>query len=129
MRFSSLLLVSALVLVTTAASADDPMATTYGNTVTAKDTKTGAVAAFLFNADGTYTESATGADGKAVTLAGKWVTKDNGATLCLSPQVPANTPNAPGESCSPLAIHAIGEHWPVTNSMGASFDVVLTAGR
>ena|SRR5476651_2080017 len=129
MRFSSLLLASAFVLVATAASADDPMAATYANTITAKDSKTGAVAVFLFNADGSYTEKATGADGKDVAIAGKWVTKDNGATLCLSPQVPANTPNPPGDSCSPLAIHAIGEHWPVTNSMGASFDVVMTAGR
>ena len=46
------------------------------------------------------------------------------AQLCLTPTLP----NAM-ESCSPLAKHAVGEHWTVTNSTGQSFDVVVTAGR
>jgi hypothetical protein len=129
MRNSMLALAGALLLVATAAYADDPMATTYGNTVTTKNNKTGATGTLLFNADGTYTANGTGPDGKAITYPGKWVTKDNGATLCLTPQLPAGTPNAPGESCSPLATHPVGEHWTVTNSAGATFDVVVTAGR
>lgn len=129
MRFSSLLFAGAFVLVATAASADDPMATTYGNTVVTKNAKTGAVGQLLFNADGSYTAKGTDPSGKPLEYPGKWVEKDNGATLCLTPQLPANTPNAPSESCSPLAIHPIGEHWTVTNSMGDSFDVVVNTGR
>jgi hypothetical protein len=129
MRISMLALAGAFLLATTAAYAADPMANTYGNTVTTKNSKTGAAGTLLFNADGSYTANGTGADGKAITYPGKWVTKDNGATLCLTPTLPPNTPNAPGESCSPLAPHAIGEHWMVTNSAGDSFDVVVTAGR
>jgi|SRR5579871_6338484 len=129
MRFSSLVLAGAFVMVATAASADDPMATTYGNTVVTKNAKTGAVGELLFNADGTYTAKGTGADGKANQYPGKWVVKDNGATLCLTPQLPPNTPNAPAPSCSPLAVHPVGEHWSVTNDQGDSFDVVVNSGR
>ena len=67
MRISMLALAGAFALVATAAYADDPMATTYGNTVTTKDAKTGAVGTLLFNADGTYTANGTGADGKPIT--------------------------------------------------------------
>ena len=125
MRISMLALAGAFALVATAAYADDPMATTYGNTVTTKDAKTGAVGTLLFNADGTYTANGTGADGKPITYPGKWVTKQNGAQLCLTPAIP----NGPGETCSPLATHPVGEHWNVTNSAGQTFDVVVTAGR
>jgi len=130
MRIWTLALAGAFALAASAAlAADDPMATTYGNTVTTKNAKTGAVGTLLFNADGTYTAGGTGPDGKPMTYPGKWATKDNGATLCLTPQLPAGTANAPGESCSPLSVHPIGEHWTVTNTMGDSFDVVVTAGR
>ena len=129
MRNSMLALAGAFLLIATAARADDPMATTYGNTVTTKNMKTGAVGTLLFNADGTYTANGTGPDGKPITYPGKWATKDNGATLCLTPQLPASAPNPPSESCSPLATHPVGEHWTVTNSTGDSFDVVVTAGR
>ncbi len=125
MRKSMLALAGALVLTATAAFADDPMSATYANTVTTKNAKTGAVGTLLFNADGSYTANGTAPDGKAVTYPGKWVTKDNGATLCLTPSIP----NGPPESCSPLSTHAVGEHWTVTNSAGDSFDVVITAGR
>lgn len=125
MRIFLLALAGAFALAATAAYADDPMATTYGNTVTTKDAKTGAVGTLLFNADGTYTANGTGADGKAVTYPGKWAVRDSGATLCLTPSIP----NAPAESCSPLAAHPVGEHWTVTNTAGQSFDVVVTVGR
>ena len=125
MRIAMLALAGAFLLASTAAYADDPMANTYGNTVTTKNAKTGATGTLLFNADGSYTANATGADGKPLSYPGKWVTKDNGATLCLTPSIP----NGPPESCSPLSTHAVGEHWTVTNSAGDSFDVVITAGR
>jgi hypothetical protein len=123
MRVAMLALAGAFLFAGTAAYAADPMAGTYGNTVTTKNSKTGAVGTLLFNADGTYTASGTGSDGKAVTYPGKWVTKDAGATLCLTPV------SASAESCSPLSIHPVGEHWNVTDTAGDSFDVVVTAGR
>ena len=123
MRFVTLALAGIFTCAATAAFADDPMALTYTNTVTSKNTKTGASATLLFNADGTYVTRATGQDGKPLEIPGKWVVKDNGATLCLTQQM------APAETCSPLAVHPIGEHWTVTNTAGDSFDVVLTAGR
>ena len=129
MRVSSFVLAGALALAATAAYADDPMATTYGNTVVTKNMKTNAAGQLLFNADGSYTDKGTDPTGKAVEYPGKWEVKDNGATLCLTPQLPANTPNPPPSSCSPLTVHAIGEHWTVTNSMGDSFDVVVNSGR
>lgn len=129
MRFQTLLLAGAFALVATAASADDPMATTYGNTVTTKSAKTGATGQLLFNADGTYTAKGVGADGKPSEYPGKWAVKDNGATLCLAPQLPPDTPNAPAASCSPLTVHPVGEHWTVSNDAGESFDVVVSAGR
>jgi hypothetical protein len=122
MRFSRLALAGAFVLAATAASAADPMADTYANTVVTKNAKTGTSGMLLFNADGTYTTKATTPDGKPVAIPGKWMTKDNGATLCL-------TAGTAPESCSPLSIHPVGEHWTVTNSAGDSFDVVMTAGR
>jgi len=125
MRISMLALAGTFALIATAAYADDPMAVTYGNTVTTKDAKTGTTGTLLFNADGSYIANGTGTDGKPITYPGKWVTKDSGATLCLTPSVP----NGPGETCSPLATHPVGEHWTVTNTAGQSFDVVVTAGR
>lgn len=125
MRFAMLALAGAFTLAATAALADDPMAATYGNTVTTKNAKTGQSAALLFNADGSYVTKATGADGKPVEIPGKWVTKEGGAQICLTPGAPAGAP----ESCSPLATHAIGEHWTITNTAGDTFDVVITAGR
>jgi hypothetical protein len=124
MRISMLAVAGAFLLASTAAYADDPMANTYGNTVTTKSAKTGATGTLLFNADGTYTANGTGPDGKPATYPGKWATKDAGATLCLQPGLP----NAP-ETCSPVTAHPVGEHWTVTNSAGESFDVVVTAGR
>jgi hypothetical protein len=125
MRFATLAFAGIFACAATAALADDPMALTYANTVTSKNMKTGASATLLFNADGTYLTRATGPDGKPLEISGKWVLKDNGATLCLAQQ----GANPPAESCSPLAVHPIGEHWTVTNSAGDSFDVVVTAGR
>ena len=126
MRFAALAFAGMFVGAATAALADDPMALTYANTVVSKNAKTGATAALLFNADGSYVTRVTGQDGKPLDIPGKWVLKDNGATLCLTQQAGANPP---AESCSPLAVHPVGEHWTVTNSTGDSFDVVVTAGR
>jgi hypothetical protein len=126
MRISTLALAGAFMLVATAASADDPMSNTYANTVTTKGA-TGA-GKLLFNADGTYDASTTTADGKPFAYKGTWALKDNGATICLTPQLPPDTPGA-GPSCSPLMKHAVGETWSVTNDKGETFEVSLVAGR
>ena len=129
MRASIPMIAAAFVLVAGAASADDLMATTYGNTVTTKNVKTGAVGQLFFNADGTYTAKATGANGQPVEIPGSWVVKGNGATLCMMPQMPTATPNPPAPNCSPLGVHPVGEHWTVSNDQGDSFDVVVSTGR
>ena len=128
MRLSTLAFGCALTLIATAALADDPMSTTYGNTVTTKSAKTGATGSLMFNADGTYTAKAMGADGKPVSYQGKWTLKDGGASICLAPQLPPNTPGS-APSCSPLEKHAVGDNWNVTNDQGETFAVSLTAGR
>jgi hypothetical protein len=125
MRHSTLALAATFALVTTAALADDPMAGTYANTVSTKSQKTGQSGTLLFNADGSYSAKATGPDGKPVAYEGKWVLKDGGATICLSPTLP----NPPPASCSPLKAHNVGDNWSVTNDQGETFDVSMTAGR
>ncbi len=125
MRIPTLALAGALALSATAAWAADPMANTYANTVTTKSQKTGAAGTLLFNADGSYSASTTGPDGKPVAYQGKWSLKENDATICLSPTLP----NPPPTSCSPIATHAVGESWTVTNDQGETFDVSITAGR
>jgi hypothetical protein len=112
----------------TAALADDPMAGTYGNTVTSKSEKTSAVAMLYFNADMTYTVKATDPKGQPVGYGGAWALKDNGASICLTPNLPPNTPGA-GTSCSPLTKHAVGDNWKTTNDMGETFDLTLSAGH
>jgi hypothetical protein len=125
MRLSILVLACSFMLTSGAALADDPMANTYANTVTTKSAKTGLGGTLLFNADGSYSANTTGTDGKPLSYQGKWVLKDNGATICLSPTLP----NPPPTSCSPLAKHAVGDSWNVTNDQGETFGVSLTAGR
>jgi hypothetical protein len=129
MRNSTLALAGAFVFVATAALADDPMANTYANTVTSTNTKTHETASLFFGADGSYTVKAATADGKAVGYMGKWMLKDGGATICLTPTVPPNTPNAPLPSCSPLQKHAVGDSWNVTDDHGQTFAVSISAGR
>lgn len=125
MRVSTLAFAGAFVLAASAAFADDPMANTYANTVTTTSAKTGVSGTLLFNADGSYSASTTGPDGKPLAYQGKWMLKDGGATICLSPTLP----NPPPPNCSPLTTHAVGESWNVTNDQGESFAVSLTAGR
>jgi hypothetical protein len=125
MRFSVLALTCCFALASSAALADDPMANTYANTVSTKSAKTGQAGTLLFNADGSYTANTTGPDGKPMSYQGKWMLKDSGATICLSPTIP----NPPPASCSPLTKHAVGDSWNVTNDQGETFAVSLSAGR
>ena len=129
MRFKTLALAGAIVLVAGAALADDPMANTYANTITTKNTANGQTATLLFNANMTYTGNTTGADGKPVQYTGGWSLKDDGKTICLTTNLPPNTPNAPKPSCSPLVSHNVGDSWTVTTDQNETFQVTLTAGR
>jgi len=129
MNYRLLALAGTMVLFSGAALADDPMANTYANTVTTKNMATGQSATLLFNADNTYNASTTGSDGKMVKYSGGWQLKDNGATICLTTNLPPNTPNAPKPSCSPLATHNVGDSWTVTNDQSETYQVSLTSGR
>lgn len=125
MRLTMWALGCAFVFVSSAALADDPMANTYANPVTTKSQKTGAGGTLMFNADGSYSAKTTGPDGKPIAYQGKWMLKDNGGTICLSPTLPKPPPT----SCSPLQKHGVGDSWTVTNDQGEAFDVSMTAGR
>ena len=126
MRISTLALAGAFFAVMGgAAYADDVMANTYANTITTTDAK-GNKATLLFNADGTYTTNAMGPDGKPVSIPGKWVV--NGGNICLTNAAPPGGA-VPPQSCSPVAMHAVGESWSVTNDQGMTYQVSLTAGR
>ena len=129
MFVKTLSLAGAIALFATAALADDPMANTYANTITTKNTANGQSATLLFNADNTYTGMTTGADGKPVKYTGGWQLKDNGSTICLTVNLPADTPNAPKPSCSAIVSHNVGDSWTVTTDQNETYQVSLTAGR
>ena len=129
MKVRVLALAGAAMLFAGAAFADDPMANVYGNTITTKDRATGASSTLMFNQDMSYTGKMTGANGQAVSYTGTWMLKDGGKSICLTPNVPAGTANAPGPSCSPLQTHNVGESWSVTTDGNQTYDVSLTAGR
>jgi hypothetical protein len=129
MRVSMLALAAAFVLAASAAYADDPMANTYGNTVMTKSDKTGLIGDLYFDAGGAYTAKGTGKDGNSVQYPGAWTLKDGGKTICLTPKLPPNTPDAPPTTCSPLEKHNVGDTWKVTNDHGEIFTVMLMSGR
>jgi hypothetical protein len=129
MKIRMLALAGAAMLFAGAALADDPMANVYGNTITTKDRATGMSSTLMFNQDMSYTGKMTGANGQAVSYTGTWMLKDGGKTICLTPNVPAGTPNAPPPSCSPLSTHNVGDSWTVTTDGSQTYDVSLTAGR
>lgn len=118
----------AFVFVSGAALADDPMSNTYANTVHTTNKANGAQGTLMFNADNSYMASATDAKGQPISYKGTWMLKDDGKTICLTPNIPnANPP--PPTTCSPLEKHNVGETWTVTNNMNETYDVSLTAGR
>jgi hypothetical protein len=129
MKYLTAVFAAGLCLATSAALADDPMADTYANTVTTKNVKTGQTGMLFFNSDGTYNAKATTPDGKAVEYPGKWLVKDDGKTICLTPTLPPDAPNPAVTTCSPLVGHHVGDSWNVTNDRGDTFAVSMTAGR
>ena len=95
MNLRILALAGVAILATSAAWADDPMANTYGNTVMTKDHAPALAGSLMFNQDMTYTAKATDAKGQPVSYGGKWSLKDGGATICLTPDLPAEFAEAP----------------------------------
>jgi hypothetical protein len=128
MRVTFAALACAATLFASAAYADDPMANTYGNTVTTKSHKTGASGALMFNSDGTYMAKATDDKGQPVSYGGSWTLKDDGKSICLAPKLPQGSPGSM-PSCSPLEKHNVGDSWTVTNDQGETFDVSLNRGH
>jgi|ERR1700690_2346074 hypothetical protein len=98
-----------------ASAGDDPMATTYGNTLVSVSSG-GLESHTYYNADHTFT-------GKVPSLGfeykGTWSIDDNGQ-LCrtFDPPVPGRT----NPDCGTLENHAVGEKW--TASDGASITLV-----
>lgn len=128
MRLALAALTAGLMLTATAAYADDPMADTYANTVTSTNKATGDTVTLLFNADGSY--AAKGSQkGQPIAYNGNWALKDGGKTICLTPQVPPNTPNPPPTSCSAFSAHNVGDTWSVTDDQNVTYTVAITAGR
>ena len=129
MKVRVLALAGAAMLFAGAALADDPMANVYGNTITTKDRATGASSTLMFNQDMSYTGKMTGANGQAVSYTGTWMLKDGGKTICLTPNVPAGTANAP----APVLLAASDPQCrrELVGHDGRKSDVrrLLTAGR
>jgi hypothetical protein len=127
MKFRILALAGAAVLYAGAALADDPMASTYANTVVTKDKATGQTSMLMFNQDMSFTGKTTGANGQPVAYSGTWSLQDGGKTICLAPA--ASGGGAPTPSCSPLSPHNVGDSWTITNNQNQTFDVSIAAGR
>lgn len=129
MILRTIALAGAMILLTGAAYADDPMMNTYDNTVMTKNMGTGEAGTLLFNRDMTYIAKGMDKDGKPVQYPGSWMVRDDGKTICLTPHLPPDVPNPPKASCSPLEKHNVGDSWTVTNDQNETFQVSLTAGR
>lgn len=129
MNVRVLALAGAAMLYAGAALADDPMAMTYGNTITTKDRATGQTSTLLFNQDMSYSGKTTDAKGQPVSYTGMWVLKDGGKTICLTPSLPAGASAPATPSCSPLTTHNVGDSWSVTNDQSHTYDVSLSSGR
>jgi hypothetical protein len=120
---------AAAALFATTAYADDLMMNTYANTVVTKDEATGLTSKLFFDKNHTYAADTTDKDGKPVHYTGTWMTKDDGKTLCLTPNAPPDAKEAPKPSCSALEKHNVGDSWKVTTDQKQTFDVSIVAGR
>ena len=127
MQFKTLALAGAMVFFAGAALADDPMATTYANTITTKDTASGQTGRFCCSIqDMTYKGSTTDPSGKPVQYTGgAWSLKDDGKTICLTTNLSLRIRQMPPKpSCSPLLVsHNVGDNWTVTTDQGQTFQV------
>ncbi len=121
-----MLLAAAAVLVAAPALAGT-MDSTYGNTVTVTNAKTGAVTTLLFEADGSYTAKGKNADGTDIMGGGKWVIKDG--KYCSTPNAVEGQP-APKEECSEFVDGKnVGDKWTQKDADGEEITVEISAGR
>lgn len=99
------------------ALADDPMASTYGNTVVIVYGDGTTVKLFV-NADGTYTGSSPMGES-----AGSWTA--SGGQTCFTQTAPQAAP----PSCSPTVSKNVGDSWTGTGQGGAPVTISIQAGR
>jgi YD repeat-containing protein len=102
------------------ASAEDPMASRYGNTVTVTNAK-GEVTKLHYNQDGTM--AVIQPDGTKGT--GKWAMKDG--KLCITADA---GPTAGKEQCNPFVPgKKVGDSWEITMPDGSKSKIAIVAGR
>jgi hypothetical protein len=108
---------------TSAFAGDDPMATTFGNTVIS----TGGMAEIHshYRADHSF-DMVASMLGMSKTFKGTWKVDDKGQ-LCrtFDGEVPPNTANP---LCTAVASHKIGESWTMQTADGQTRKVTLKAG-
>jgi hypothetical protein len=107
------LLVLAVALNASVASAQDVMASRFGNTTISRDAS-GVESRIYYAADGKFTGTQSGQ-----TFSGSW--KVDGGNLCLTADHPA--PGAPSPACAPIAAHNVGDSWT-----DGAYTVSLVAG-
>jgi hypothetical protein len=105
-------------------AADDPMASRYGNTLVVKGPDGKEVIRLYYDAGGSY--SGKTADGKAVK--GMW--KMDGDKLCITQSEPTPDASMTGPQCTPFSgAHKVGDTWDVTRPDGTKFTATLQSGR
>jgi len=112
---------AALLLSTAAYAGDDPMASTYGNTVIGKSGM--GESHTHYNADHTVTADVSSMMG-SMTLKGTWSIDDKGQLCRNYSNAPSMMPNP---ICVPWAPHKVGDSWQVTFN-GRTSDLSLVAG-
>jgi hypothetical protein len=105
-------------------AADDPMATRYGNTLVIKGPDGKEVIRLYYDQDGSMTTKTP--DGKS----GKGNWKMDGDKICVTMTDPAPTPQMAGAQCQPFSgAHKVGDTWEVTRPDGSKVTATLQKGR
>lgn len=105
-------------------AADDPMASRYGNTLVIKGPDGKEIIRLYYDQNGTI--STKMADGK--TTKGTW--KMEGDKICVTQTEPAPEANMSGAQCQPFTgARKVGETWEVTRPDGVKMTATLQQGR
>jgi len=105
-------------------AADDPMASRYGNTLVIKGADGKEVIRLYYDADGKISTKA--ADGK--TTKGTW--KMEGDKICVTQTEPAPEATMAGAQCQPFSgAHKVGDTWEITRPDGMKITATLQQGR
>ncbi|MBI1238571.1 MAG: hypothetical protein GC199_04440 [Alphaproteobacteria bacterium] len=94
------------------------MESTFANSTTITNTKTGAVSTWLFNGDNTYTMKS--ADGET---SGTWSIE--GHSICTQP----SAPDAPAYCAGLVEGKNPGDTWETTDQNGDTLSISITEGR